>query len=346
MIQSMKKYVRVKFSLWLVMFMTATTMGFSQDNFYFSQYFQVGPAINPALTGIDNFLDIKFNYRNQWAGLNDSPSTNYLGVNGYINKNKGLTYRDYALRISNPNILDSLSVIKSSLKNKLKHGIGGHIIYDRQGPFSQVGGYFNYALHIPIGFKTYLSVGASVSLTNKRIDLSKIRLRDPDNWYDEQLVAQGGRNTYLDINPGFAVYSEKWYVAYAAFKAYRKALSTDEVLDYNDLVEHNLLLGLRLNLSSRTKLLPSVYYNYSSEVSSTWETSVKMMFNEKPWFGVSYRSTKAVVFMAGVYINNRFNVSYSYDYTLSNLSNYNNGSHEVHFGLMLNKKDLKSPYLW
>jgi O-antigen ligase len=70
------------------------------------------------------------------------------------------------------------------------------------------------------------------------------------------------------------------------------------------------------------------------------------MFSEKPWFGVSYRSTKALVFMAGVYISNRFNVSYSYDYALANLSNYNNGSHEVHFGLMLNKKDLKSPYLW
>lgn len=346
MIQSTKKQLTMKISVLLVAIISATTIGFSQDNFYFSQPFQVGPAINPALTGIDNFLDIKFNYRNQWAGLNDSPSTNYLGINGYINKNKTQTYREYALRISNPDILDSLSVTKSSLKNKLKHGVGGHLIYDRQGPFSQIAGYFNYALHIPIGFKTTLSIGASASLTNKRIDLSKIKLRDPDEWFDEQLVAQGGRNTYFDINPGVAIYSEKWYISYAAFKAYRMALSTDELLNYSDLIEHNLMMGLRLNLSSRTKLLPSVFYNYSSEVSNTWETSVKMMFNEKPWFGVSYRSTKALVFMAGVYINNRFNVSYSYDYTLANLSNYNNGSHEVHFGLMLNKKDLKSPYLW
>ena len=108
-------------------------------------------------------------------------------------------------------------------------------------------------------------------------------------------------------------------------------------------------MGLRLNISSNTKLLPSLYYNYNNKVNKLWEANVKAMFNEKPWFGVSYRNTKntnALVFMAGVYVNNVFNVSYSYDYILSNLNNYTNGSHEIHFGLMLNKKDLKSPYLW
>ena len=324
------------------------TMGFSQDNFYFSQYFQVGPAINPAFTGIDNFLDVKINYRNQWAGLGDSPSTNYLGVNGYIKKESTQTYREYALRISDPSILDSLSNIQTSLKDKIKHGIGGHVIYDRQGPFEQISGYFNYAIHIPIGFKTNLSIGVSASITNNRIDLSKIVLGDKINTdeFFQQLVAQGGKNTYLDINPGFAFYGEKWYISYAAFKALRSSISSDEVLDYDNSIDHNILMGLRLNLSSNTKLLPSLYYNYNNNVNNLWETNVKVMFNEKPWFGVSYRNTKALIFMAGVYINNMFNVSYSYDYTLSNLSNYINGSHEVHFGLMLNKKDLKSPYLW
>ena len=320
---------------------------FSQDNFYFSQYFQVGPAINPAFTGIDNFLDVKINYRNQWAGFSDSPSTNYIGVNGSLSKVSSETYREYALRISDPSILDSLSNTQSSIKNKIKHGVGGHIIYDRQGPFDQIAGFFNYALHIPIGYKTTMSLGASLSITNNRLDPSKITLRDPDNDdYYQQLIAQGGRNTYLDINPGIAIYSEKWYISYAAFKALRNTMTSDEVLNYDNTIDHNILLGYRFNLSGNTKLLPSFYYTYNNNVNNLWETNVKIMFNEKPWFGVSYRNTKALVFMAGVYINNTFNVSYSYDYTLSNLNNYNNGSHEIHFGLMLNKKDLKSPYLW
>ena len=339
--QYIMKYIYLTVSL-VIMAVAAQ----SQDNFYFSQYFQVGPAINPAFTGIDNFLDVKVNYRNQWTGFNDSPSTNYFGINGHLKNKSAQSYREYALRISNPDILDSLSNISASYKNKIKHGIGGHVIYDSQGPFQQFSGFFNYAIHFPVGHSTQLSIGLSASMTNNRIDLSKITLRDdPDDFY-QQLVAQGGKNTYFDLNPGFALYSEHWYISYAAFKAYRSAISADEVLDYDNTINHKILMGLRLNLSNNTKLLPSLYYNYNNEVNNLWETNIKVMFNEKPWFGLSYRSTKALVFMGGVYINNLINVSYSYDYQITSLNNYINGSHEIHLGLMLNKKDLKSPYLW
>ena len=138
----------------------------------------------------------------------------------------------------------------------------------------------------------------------------------------------------------------RWYISYAAFKALRGVISSDEILDYDKSIDHNILMGYRFNLSNNTKLLPSFYYKYNNKVNNLWETNVKVMFNEKPWFGVSYRSNNALVFMAGAYINNLINVSYSYDYHLSNLNNYINGSHEIHLGLMLNKKDLKSPYLW
>lgn len=335
------KYVYLTLILYSIIFSARC-----QDNFYYSQYFQVAPALNPAFTGIDDFLDIKVNYRNQWSGFNDSPSTNYIGAYGNLKKETTQSYREYALRISNPDILDSLSNIKSSFKDNLKHAIGGYMIYDRQGPYEQFSANFNYALHIPVSYRTYLSIGVSASIVNNRIDLDKIHLRDdPDDIYNE-LLAQGGKNTYFDLSPGFALYNDKWYVSYAASRLFRTAISSDEVLDYDKSIDHNVLMGMRFDLSKNTKLLPSVYYKYNNNVNNFWEANVKMMFNEKPWFGVSYRSTSALVFMAGVYINNMINVSYSYDYLLSNINNYINGSHEIHLGLMLNKKDLKSPYLW
>ena len=162
-------------------FIIISVSGYCQDNFNFSQYFQVAPALNPAFTGIDDFLDIKLNYRSQWSGFNDSPSTNYFGINGSIKKKSQETYREYALRISDIEILDSLSNIKNSFSSKLKHGLGGYVVFDRQGPFEQISSFFNYALHIPIGYKTKLSIGVSTGLVNNRIDLESITLRDPDN---------------------------------------------------------------------------------------------------------------------------------------------------------------------
>ena len=318
----------------------------AQDNFYYSQYFQVGPAINPGFTGIDNFTDIKINYRSQWNGFSDAPRTNYFGVNSYIKKESDQIYREYALRISDPSILDSLSSTRSFFKDKMRHGIGGYIIFDQQGPFEQISGFFNYAFHFPISFKTSVSIGASVGLTNNRMDLEKINLRDPDNDdYYQQLIAQGGRNTYLDIIPGVVVYNEKWYASYSASRLLRTSISSDEVLNYDQTIVHNVMAGLRVNIREKTKFLPSVYYS-TQDVEDLWEVNTKFMFKEKTWVGASYRSTETLVFMAGLYINNLVNISYSYDYLLSNLNNYTNGSHEIHLGLMLKKKDLKSPYLW
>lgn len=320
---------------------------FSQDNFYFSQYFQVGPSINPAFTGVDNFLDVKLNYRNQWSGYTDSPTTNYIGVTGYLQKETQKDYKQYALRTSNPYFLDSLPRAEISLSEKLRHGIGGLIIYDVQGPFEQISGYVNYALHIPISSKTKISIGISGNITNQRIDLEKIVLKNPDDdEFYQSLIASGGKSTFLDINPGIMLYNKKFYISYAVLRAYRIDLSSNELFSSGNEMDHSFMAGVQLPLSKNIKLLPSVLYNFNKQYDNVWDANLKVLINEKTWAGMSYKSTNTVVFMAGVYINNFFNLSYSYDYLTSNINNYTNGSHEITLGLMLFKKDLNTPYLW
>jgi type IX secretion system PorP/SprF family membrane protein len=319
----------------------------AQDNFYYSQYFQVSHAINPAFTGIDNFTDLMINHRNQWSGFKDSPNTNFIGINSSIKSDKQSSFKEYALRISNPELLDSIVGLSNKFSSKIKHGIGGYIAYDAQVPFEQISGYVNYAIHLPVGYRTRLSIGVSMGILNNRINFEKIDLRDPDNDdFYQQLVAQGGRNTYFDISPGMALYHNSWFLTYAAQNAIRKPLSTDEILSFDEAIDHHFLLGLKINLSEKNRMTPSYYYVRNDQINDYWETNIRMIFQEKPWFGVSYRSTKALVFMAGVFANNLLNISYSYDYVLSNLNNYTNGSHELHLGFMLSKKDLKAPYLW
>lgn len=320
---------------------------FAQDNFYYSQYFQVSQAINPAFAGIDNFTDLKINHRNQWSGFQDSPNTNFIGINGAFKNESQSPFKEYALRISNPDLLDSIAGLSNKFSSKIKHGIGGYIVYDNQIPFEQISGFVNYAIHLPVGFRTRLSLGVSVGIMNNRLDFEKIALRDPDNDdFYQQLIAQGGRNTYFDINPGIALYNPSWFLTYSPQNALRMPLSSDEVLAYDQAIEHHILLGFKINLSEKNRMVPSLYFVKNDLVNDYWETNVRMIFQEKPWVGVSYRSTKALVFMAGVFANNLLNISYSYDYLLSNLNNYTNGSHEIHLGIMIKKKDLKSPYLW
>lgn len=332
--------------IFLIVFIPFTVKLHAQDNFYFSQYNQVGPVYNPALSGIDNFLDIKLNYRSQWNGFTDAPTTNYFGINGYLQKTTQNAYTQYSLRTSNPYYLDSIPSNEFKLRAKLRHGIGGHVIFDTQGPFEQMSGFLNYALHIPLGRKVKVSLGVSTKLTNQRIDVEKITLKNPNDDTYQALLASGGKITYLDVNPGILIYGEKFYISYAGMNVYRTSISTDDTDVEDPALEHILMTGMQFPLSEKVKLLPSLLYNYSAQYESQWDANVKLLVKERTWAGLSYKSTEAIVFMAGVYIGNTINLSYSYDYVTSELNNYTNGSHEIVLGFMLLKKDTKAPYLW
>ena len=52
-----------------------------------------------------------------------------------------------------------------------------------------------------------------------------------------------------------------------------------------------------------------------------------------------------MVFIAQLVFKNQYRLGYAYDYTLTKLSNYNKGSHEVMLGVDLgwNKSRIKTP---
>ncbi len=320
---------------------------FAQDNFYYSQYFQTASVSNPAFTGIDNFLDIKLNYRNQWNGFSDAPTTSTFGINSYLQKESPEILGQYGLRTSHPNYLDSLPKKTIPYHLLIRHGLGGNVVYDVQGPYEQISGMLNYAIHLPIGRTAKISLGVSALVINQRYDLDKIRLQypDEDDFY-QSLIASGGKSTMLDIYPGMAVYGGKAYVSYSIRRFYTTPITTDELLDSKQGIGQEVMAGFQIALSDNVKLLPSLYWTNTDIDASVLNSSLKVLVNEKTWAGLSYRTAGSISVMAGVYLGNKLNLSYSYDYITSNLNSYTNGTHEIVLGLMLVKKDLKAPYLW
>ena len=58
----------------------------AQQKPYYTQYILNNYILNPALSGIENYTDVKLSYRSQWAGINGAPTTMYLSVQGPIDK--------------------------------------------------------------------------------------------------------------------------------------------------------------------------------------------------------------------------------------------------------------------
>src|SRR5438093_3152928 len=67
-----------------LMLISAITI--AQQRPHYTQYILNNYILNPALTGIENYTDVKISARDQWVGLNGAPQTFYLSVHGPIGK--------------------------------------------------------------------------------------------------------------------------------------------------------------------------------------------------------------------------------------------------------------------
>ena len=69
------------------------------------------------------------------------------------------------------------------------------------------------------------------------------------------------------------------------------------------------------------------------------------MYDETIWFGVSYRTNDAIIGIIEYQANKRFRVGYSYDFTITEIGNYSNGSHEIMIGYDFGKDlvNIKTP---
>jgi len=59
---------------------------FAQQRPQYTQYILNNYIINPALSGIENYTDVKISSRDQWVGLSGAPQTMYLTIHTPIGK--------------------------------------------------------------------------------------------------------------------------------------------------------------------------------------------------------------------------------------------------------------------
>ena len=55
---------------------------FAQQRPHYTQYILNNYILNPAISGIENYTDIKLSARDQWVGLDGAPRTAYFTIQG------------------------------------------------------------------------------------------------------------------------------------------------------------------------------------------------------------------------------------------------------------------------
>lgn len=324
-----------------------TSSASAQQLFRLTQYFQNPMVINPATTGIEGFMDVKVGYRQQWSGLDGSPETYYVSAHAPLRFNsESASILNNSLRISNPSLYNQFDSDTQYGSKSVKHGLGGYITSDRQGIFAQTSGFASYASHLSLSNRLRLALGVSAGVTNLQIDVSGVSVIEPNDPTYLAYQNQQGQTTNFDLNAGVFLYSDLFYVGYSAARIFQNNLYSDSDIIAQQQLTHFGMLGLRLNLSSALLLTPGVYVSYDGVNPVTYDVGARVKLRDIFWAGVSYRNTNTMAGMAGIYINNTFNVSYSYDYGFSGINNLQAGMHEVTLGLVLFNPRQVAPYLW
>ncbi|MEK6478235.1 type IX secretion system membrane protein PorP/SprF [Catalinimonas sp. 4WD22] len=343
------KNLYTKFGIITVVLLSVALEGMAQQSFRFSQFFQNAVTFNPAVSGSEEFVDLKIGYRQQWSGLDDAPQTYFISAHAPLGKTeKSYGFQNNSLRISDPSMYTELANARNLLRNRITHGVGGYIVNDMQGIFQQTNGILTYALHYNVG-NTVLSFGVGGGLNSRRLDMDGITVGNteiPDETYQAYL-AQQGQITNIDLNAGIFVRNENFYFGYSAKRLLQNELfATIDAIEATEEIEHYGMLGLRFDVSNTLLITPGAFIKYTSSGSLLYDVNVRVKYNELVWVGASYRNTETVIAMAGISLNNLINLGYSYDLGIGDINDFRSGVHEIGLGFMLFNKQDTSPYMW
>ncbi len=313
-----------------------SSYSFSQQIPQYSQYLRNQFMINPAAAGVYGFTDVTISGRLQWQGFTNAPKTSYASVCAPISKNKKVKY--------NPSLRMSNGPIKSPEveTGKLKHAIGGQLISDEAGAFRKISFSGTYAIHLPLdrAGNYNLSFGAKVGMTNNAFLQDRAVVLNPttDATYTGFVANQSNQNI-LNIGSGLYLYSRKLFVGISADQLTKDMVSIgNSSANFDNRIHAFFIAGYKVIDKTKFTLTPSLLIKKSITAHPiAFEGTIQAVFNNRFWAAVSYRNTDAVIGAVGLTISNRFKFGYSYDYTISNIKNYANGTHELVLGIMLGR---------
>lgn len=328
--------MRKIFVLFLV---SVSAAAFAQQQPHYTQYLMNQYIINPAITGIENYTDIKFSHRHQWVGIEDAPVTTYFTIHKALGKKDyRTTATSFGLDGDNPRGKNYWADYQAAPSH---HGIGLQVIDDKTGPISNFSAYATYAYHIGISPRTSLAMGFGAGFSRISLNASKL---DIYNTSVDPAVYRGGiiDKLHPDLSAGLYLYSADYFLGISAKQIIPQKIDFSNNIvkteDNKEIPHIFATAGWRFLAGENFNITPSVMVKYLPHMSPQFDLNTKIQFRDLAWIGGGYRIKDGYNALIGLNISNTVNLSYSYDYTTSELASYTRGTHEVIVGFTLGNR--------
>lgn len=301
---------------------------FAQQDPHFTMYMFNKQVLNPGYVGSKGVPYFQALYRNQWVGIEGAPKTINAGVHGPVGQ-------------------------------KQKVALGVYAMNDRLGIENFTGVYGQYAYRFQVGDDSWLSLGLQAGATRYQARFSE--LIQPTWAYPngDPLVSTNLAARWLP-NFGFGAYlmGSKFFMGVSVPHLVNNQYDPDgqPPSDSNIAQQYRHLFamaGVRLDISEKFAFQPQFQMKYvpgefapdipiGSPLSVDFDLG--MIVNDIIMFGVAYRGnlSKPSDYNSDSFdayikaqLTRRLELGYAYDLTISDLSEYTSGSHEVMVALRL-----------
>jgi type IX secretion system PorP/SprF family membrane protein len=321
---------------------------FAQQKPQYTQYTQNNYLLNPAITGIEDYADVRLGSRHQWSGLEGAPVSYYASFHAPFMKDIVPAPRANmgGASAKQPNSKPT-NVYR---RVRPHHGIGGMAMTTRTGPLKRSSINASYAYHVPLTNSIRMSAGISPGLIQYSLDpnFATTTVANDPALYDGRV-----NETKFDLNMGLWLYSQQFFVGVAGAQlapSKRQLIDTGQHEENSGALQKHYFVtgGYRLEVSPYLTLVPSVMVKMAQPSPVAVDVNAKAIYANRVWAGISYRHQDALAAMAGISVSALLDISYSYDATASPLAHTSSGSHEVILGFRLSNpnKSICPQWAW
>lgn len=306
--------------LCLLIALVASLPAFGQ-HFQFSQFYAAPTYLNPAFTGADVCSRVAVNYREQWIGIPGGFSTYQVSV-------------DHALP-------------------RYKGGIGLQLFNDKTAfgglTSTQISGL--YAYETRINKRMMGRAGVSAGMVQRRLDPTQFLFGDQIARNDPSATVEASNFNrsirYFDLSLGMVLFTRTSWLGVSAAHVNEpnqsvtggvielpaeikvhggyKFTFSEKIVSGSVREKHSVTGAVNYKKQAKFNQIDvGVYYNKDILVLGVWYRGIPVF---RPI--ADYRNNDALVFLFGVSAG-KYNVGYSYDFTLSKLTNASSrGTHEL-----------------
>lgn len=299
----------------LISLVFISMQNFAQQDPQFTQYMYNMSVVNPAYaTADEGILNLGGLYRTQWVGFEGAPKTATFFAHTPINNKMEL-----GLSLTNDNI--------------------GNIV-------NETNVYADYAYVLPVGLESKLSLGLKAGFTMFDANFNGFNLQSGGPGTDIAFNENVSR-LFPNLGIGAFFFTDNYYLGLSA----PNMLSTKHLESENGIkatgvesVHYFLTGGYVFDVNENLKLKPAFMAKGVSGAPIAIDVTANVLIQNRLEAGLGYRLGDAVSALVNFKVTPQLRIGYAYDYTTSNLSNYNSGSHEIFILFDIDLFGLKSGY--